>query len=182
VTRVLRRRASLTRNPVVPPASVNAPASLLGPSDRRRSSRFVLLHVGLALTILGVLCGETLGSGSEAAPSATSNHGGAACFSKLDRVSAPISNYSVAEVGQPAVPKLSRAELATLHRIATRTHFRFLRFAFVPGPNEQGLVFVVFNAPRGPCPVNLPYTVLNLGPDLYYTPGINPRVLQHGPP
>ena len=95
---------------------------------------------------------------------------------------APVS-YSVADIGQKAVPRLSRRQLSEIAAIERRVHSRTLRFAYVVDESSSD-GFIVFDATQGPCAdFALGYPVLNASSkNDYYEPGENPYATHAGPP
>lgn len=93
---------------------------------------------------------------------------GVACR-RNDKVGPP--SYSVTLIGKPDVPRLSAADLATLHRIIKYVHPATLRFAYLDKMPEHRR-FIVFNArPNRLCdPTQTPFVVLNGACNEYYEP------------
>ena len=97
----------------------------------------------------------------------------------------PPTIYSVAEIGQPGVPRLTKAENRELSQAAREAGARNLHFVFLPSQAQEFAArLVIFNATRGVC-ANWAggYEVLNDNKDhrLFYEPGDSPYDLHAAP-
>jgi hypothetical protein len=101
------------------------------------------------------------------------------------RVVAPPTIYSVAEIGQPGVPRLTGAEHLQISQVEREAGAGNLHFVFLPSTINRSVVsLVIFKATRGVC-ANWAggYEVLNDNKShrLFYEPGDDPYYVKSSP-
>lgn len=135
--------------------------------------------VVLAVTVVACHTGASTHSDSLSRLNDSSNRGGAILLvpSTTHRGFADVctmngrtsaESYSIADVGKPGVPKLSRSDSNVLHGIEEYIHSATMRFAFVGGR------FIVYDAITGVCSPQAPgYFNLAGACNEYYTPPLD---------
>lgn len=136
-----------------------------------------LLTILLALVLTGGHDKAGGSSGSIAKHNMPKHSPGIQCKPYLETTPQGPRNYSVAEIGNPGIPKLTRRQLKSISSIKQYISSPFLRFAFVSDE------LIVFDAVDGPCfDGGAPgYPVLNGDCNEYYQPGEDPRTTVAAP-